>query len=86
MFVTFPASLIMDWDTSVYLYSVSLKTALPILAVVYCVAWVVYARYFHPLAKYPRPVLASITRFWLIIDVAQGSSEKTQRFLHRIYG
>jgi hypothetical protein len=51
-----------------------------------CLAWVVYARRFHSLAKYPGPFLASITRLWLVIDVARGNSDKTQRRLHRIYG
>ncbi|KAF3031966.1 hypothetical protein E8E11_001884 [Didymella keratinophila] len=51
-----------------------------------CLAWVVYARRFHSLAKYPGPFLASITRLWLVIDVARGNSDETQRRLHRIYG
>ncbi|RYO45162.1 hypothetical protein AA0116_g13383, partial [Alternaria tenuissima] len=52
----------------------------------YCVAWIIYARRFHALAKYPGPFLASITRLWLVIDVARGKSGETQRRLHRIYG
>ncbi|RAR15793.1 pisatin demethylase [Stemphylium lycopersici] len=53
---------------------------------IYCLAWIIYARYLHPLAKYPGPFVASITRFWYIVDVARGSSEKTQRHLHELYG
>ncbi|EUC39786.1 hypothetical protein COCMIDRAFT_110588 [Bipolaris oryzae ATCC 44560] len=49
-------------------------------------AWIIFARYLHPLAKYPGPFFASITTLWLIIDVARGSSEKTQRRLHKCYG
>ncbi|RAR15515.1 pisatin demethylase [Stemphylium lycopersici] len=52
----------------------------------YCVAWIIYARRFHALAKYPGPFLASITRLWLVIDVARGKPGETQRRLHRIYG
>ena len=52
----------------------------------YCLAWVIYTRWFHSLAKYPGPFMASITRLWLVVDVARGKSEETQRRLHRIYG
>jgi hypothetical protein len=50
------------------------------------IIWVIYTRIFHPLAKFPGPYLASITRFWLVFDVARGSAEKTQRQLHAEYG
>jgi hypothetical protein len=59
---------------------------IPALLLILSLAWIIYARCFHPLAKYPGPFCASITRLWLIIDVAQGSSEKTQRRLHERYG
>lgn len=58
----------------------------PIILLVSSLAWIVYARCFHPLAKYPGPFFASITRLWHIINVAQGSSDKTQRQLHEKYG
>lgn len=54
--------------------------------VIYWLTWIIYARRFHPLAKHPGPFLASITRWWLIVDVARGSAEKTQRRLHAAYG
>jgi hypothetical protein len=63
-----------------------ISVMLPLLVLGYCSTWIVYVRHFHPLAKYPGPLSASITRFWLIIDVARGSSEKTQRRLHEQYG
>ncbi|EOA88692.1 uncharacterized protein SETTUDRAFT_106678 [Exserohilum turcica Et28A] len=59
---------------------------LPILLLACCIVWIVYARYLHPLAKYPGPFFASITRLWLIVDVARGGCEKTQRQLHEKYG
>lgn len=56
------------------------------LAVTYSLVWIIYARRFHPLAKYPGPFFASITRWWLIIDVTRGSADYTQKRLHAIYG
>lgn len=50
------------------------------------IGWIVYARCFHPLAKFPGPFLASVTRLWLICDVATGAAEKTQARLHEQYG
>jgi hypothetical protein len=50
------------------------------------IGWIVYARCFHPLAKFPGPLLASVTRLWLICDVATGAAEKTQARLHEQYG
>lgn len=64
----------------------NLLVLIPMLSFISLVAWVVYARFFHPLAKYPGPFFASITRLWHIIDVASGSSDKTQRQLHEKYG
>jgi hypothetical protein len=88
MFVMFPASLIMAvWNhIASFPGSMPILVMLPFLVLGYFSVWVTYARHFHPLAKYPGPLFASITRFWLILDVARGSSEKTQRRLHGQYG
>lgn len=56
------------------------------LLVAYSAAWVLYARLFHPLSKYPGPFLASVTRLWLVVDVAKGKTDLTQRALHKKYG
>ena len=48
--------------------------------------WVVYTTCFHPLSKYPGPLLASISRWWLIADTASGSTDRTQSQLHAKYG
>lgn len=39
-------------------------TYLCLLPLVLLGAYVIYQRYFHPLSKYPGPLLASLTNFW----------------------
>lgn len=56
------------------------------LASVYWLIWIIYTTHFHPLAKYPGPLLAHISRWWLVVDTAKGSSDRTQRKLHAKYG
>ena len=63
------------------LYAVFLLSLL-----VYVVAWVIYTRYFHPLAKYPGPFFASVSRLWLVAQVKNANLDKTQRRLHEKYG
>jgi hypothetical protein len=76
----------MPWFGS-YCYSpLPIWSILLAILAFYSIIWVVYTRIFHPLAKFPGPYLASITRFWLVFDVARGSAEKTQRQLHAKYG
>jgi hypothetical protein len=88
MFATFSASLIIAvWNVIASLPDYMLTfSMLPFLFPIYYLVWVIYATQFHPLAKYPGPIFAAITRFWLILNVARGSSEKTQRCLHEQYG
>ncbi|KAI9370285.1 cytochrome P450 [Aspergillus egyptiacus] len=52
----------------------------------YWIVWIVYARTFHPLAKFPGPFWASITRIWTVLHVLPGDAEKRQRQLHAKYG
>lgn len=52
------------------------------LLVIYWAAWIVYARLFHPLARYPGPFWASVSRFWMVGQIRKAASEKTQRELH----
>ncbi|KAL4882734.1 cytochrome P450 [Aspergillus karnatakaensis] len=54
--------------------------------ITYWVIWIVYARYFHPLSRFPGPFWASITRIWTLLHVLPGDAEKTQRALHARYG
>jgi hypothetical protein len=46
----------------------------------------VYRRYFHPLAKYPGPFLASITRWWMVTEIWSGKHEEHIRELHKKLG
>ena len=59
---------------------------LSFVTIVSWLLWVVYTMCFHPLSKYPGPVLASISRWWLIADMASGTTDRTQRQLHAKYG
>jgi len=68
----------MSWAVSIFFSLVLVLAGL--------VGWIVYARCFHPLAKFPGPLVASVTRLWLICDVATGAAEKTQARLHKRYG
>lgn len=47
--------------------------------VLYSMSWIVYTRFFHPLAKIPGPWLASVSRVWYMVQVFRGDMEKTQR-------
>ncbi|KAL6228770.1 cytochrome P450 [Aspergillus navahoensis] len=54
--------------------------------ITYWVVWIIYTRTFHPLAKFPGPFWASITRCWTVLHVLPGDAEKRQRKLHAEYG
>lgn len=45
-------------------------------------------RYFHPLASFPGPVLATVTRLWLAFHVVKGADYAYHAFkrLHEKYG
>ncbi|KAJ0418634.1 cytochrome P450 [Aspergillus carlsbadensis] len=54
--------------------------------IAYWILWIIYARWFHPLAKFPGPFWASVTRIWTVLHVLPGDTEKTQMKLHAKYG
>ncbi|KAE8363569.1 cytochrome P450 [Aspergillus caelatus] len=54
--------------------------------VTYWAVWIVYTRWFHPLANFPGPFWASITRVWTLLHVLPGDAEKRQMKLHAKYG
>ncbi|KAK6952190.1 hypothetical protein Daesc_006723 [Daldinia eschscholtzii] len=57
--------------------------SLPILYYA-CVA--IYNIYFHPLSKYPGPLIASATPWWLALCYAKGTTHTTLLELHNKYG
>ncbi|OAL30862.1 hypothetical protein AYO20_08555 [Fonsecaea nubica] len=60
--------------------------ALPLALVLLEVAWIIYARNFHPLADVPGPWLASVSRLWVMRRLKVGDMDQVQRNLHRRYG
>jgi hypothetical protein len=65
----------------------SFKTAAAVL-ILYCVSLAFYRLYLHPLAKFPGPKLAAVTRWYeLYYDVIQ-NGQYTLKIadLHEIYG
>jgi hypothetical protein len=71
-----------------YIFSVyPLLTAYaPTLVVLYYIAWIVYARTLHPLAKVPGPFWPSVSRTWLMWRHHTGDIEIVERSLHGKYG
>lgn len=56
------------------------------LAFVACVGHIVYQRYFHPLAGYPGPFLASFTDLWQVRQYLSLKQPYTLTELHEKYG
>ncbi|KAJ9663192.1 hypothetical protein H2198_000953 [Neophaeococcomyces mojaviensis] len=56
------------------------------ISVLCCISYVVYQRYFHPLAKYPGPFLASITDLWQVYQFMTLKQPYTLTELHEKYG
>ncbi|GAB7338673.1 hypothetical protein MBLNU457_5399t3 [Dothideomycetes sp. NU457] len=63
-------------------FSLLVAISLPVLLVSY----VVYQRFFHPLAKVPGPYWASITRLWMIKHSRDGDMHRTMIALHEKHG
>lgn len=59
---------------------------LSVLVIVYGFIQALYNRYFHPLARFPGPLLASFTNFWKVYQVAAGNYEDVLLDLHRRHG
>ncbi len=47
---------------------------------------IIHYRFFHPLAKFPGPFLASVTRIWIAYENFRGRESQTLLDLHRKYG
>lgn len=52
----------------------------------YWILWIIYARTFHPYARYPGPFLASFSRSWIVMEILRGQAHRTQAELHKKYG
>jgi hypothetical protein len=57
-----------------------------ILIIVPLCAYVIYYRYFHPLAKYPGPLLGSFTNLWKAYQLWTLRMPESLRRMHEKYG
>ncbi|KAL4819371.1 cytochrome P450 [Aspergillus spinulosporus] len=57
-----------------------------LVSLAYWISWIIYTRWFHPLAQFPGPFWASVSRIWTVLHVLPGDAEKKQRKLHEKYG
>ncbi|KAI0119131.1 cytochrome P450 [Daldinia grandis] len=60
--------------------------SISLLPVLYYARLVVYNIYFHPLSKYPGPLVASATPWWLALRYGRGITHTTLLELHNKYG
>jgi hypothetical protein len=51
-----------------------------------CLSIALYRLFLHPLRKYPGPVLARLTKFWLVEVCRDGETFRVVRELHKQYG
>ncbi|KAJ5495457.1 Cytochrome P450E-classgroup I [Penicillium diatomitis] len=64
----------------------SLLQGLGLLIGAYWTGWIVYTRVFHPLAAFPGPFCASVSRAWIVRSVINGNPHEVQKRLHARYG
>jgi len=57
-----------------------------LLATIVVLGYIVYMRFFHPLARYPGPFLASLTNLWKAYTMYEGQMEYVIRRLHDKHG
>jgi hypothetical protein len=70
-------------DTSILWRLLAWSSALLVGAATY---QFVYNRYFHPLAAFPGPILAGVTKLWYVRKVVRNEAHTTQVRLHEKYG
>ncbi|KAK4868009.1 hypothetical protein LT330_007668 [Penicillium expansum] len=73
---------IFDWKLTFH----DLLHGLGLVIATYWTGWIVYTRVFHPLARFPGPFWASVSRAWIVRSVIRGNPHETQRLLHARYG
>ncbi|KZL68515.1 benzoate 4-monooxygenase cytochrome [Colletotrichum incanum] len=75
---------------SLILGSLDLAASLPVLLLGFTVsgltAYIIYQKYFHPLAEYPGPFLASITDLWQVHEFLSLKQPYNLTKLHERYG
>ena len=59
---------------------------LPLFLLVSTLCYVIYQRYFHPLASVPGPFWASLTRLWMVKHSWEGDMHTTMIALHAQHG
>ena len=70
-------------------FSLLIESAVPLTLITLLltfIAYVVYQRFFHPLAKYPGPFLASITDLWQVCQFLTLRQPYHLTQLHEKYG
>lgn len=73
-------------ETSMLFTPVNAVLAAAGFSILYSVAYVLYQRYLHPLAKHPGPFLASITDLWQVCEFLSLKQPYRLTELHRRYG
>jgi cytochrome P450 len=59
---------------------------IPLILIIFGLAFIVKRRYFSSLCRFPGPFWASVTRWWLVHQIYRGDHEKIMLRLHRKYG
>lgn len=66
-------------------YSSSWSSIL-LIAIIPALTWIIYQRFFHPLASIPGPFFASISRLWITKHSWDGDMNTTMIALHKKHG
>ncbi|KAM0717345.1 hypothetical protein Q7P37_007197 [Cladosporium fusiforme] len=77
--------LIQSTNPTPHLYSSAWSPVL-LVAIIPLLTWILYQRFFHPLASIPGPFLASITRLWITKHSWDGDMNTTMIALHKKHG
>ena len=58
----------------------------PAVGAVCCVAWILYQRFWSPLAGIPGPFWASVSRLWYLYRISAKDMHRYTKALHKKYG